>query len=402
MLNGSIPQRIDTVAKFATALNLSGEVEIHHHLSKAHKGEQITTPHLIPEIWELEKQFHALMNTKKVTETILKGIGISKKLWKGKWGDKPLYKGDGEPFTEEELENLQKVLSKALTVPESKVKELILKAALVGKITGIRKVGKRIKIDLSKLPKTIRDALKTAGLTVQEVRSIQFAQELAAINVTSVQERTESSIKRMVVQAQFNRTHPRQLAQKMFREISDDKGALNRDWERVAITEMNRASSDGFIANQPDGEYVVGNAHDDACSYCHTMINSKVYRVNHDGGQDYDHLPPDSEEYKKLNKQWDQEIWVGKSNMKRSFSKRKRTPKGLIPREQHELAKPVIPLHPNCRCTYTPFMPDMAYIKDGKVKFVLGDKDEKDRVKWVKKNSDLFQGNFQETKQIGY
>ena len=92
---------------------------------------------------------------------------------------------------------------------------------------------------------------------------------------------------------------------------------------------------------------------------------------------------------------------MGKSNVNRAFAKRKRTPEGLQPREEHELAKPVIPLHPNCRCTYTPFMPDMAYIKDGKVKFVLGDKDEKERVQWVKRNKDLFQGQFEEQQLIG-
>ena len=402
VLNGSIPQRIDTVAKFATALNLGKQVEIHHHMSKAHKGERITAPHLIPELWNLEKQFHALMNPKKVTETILNGIGIHKKLWKGKWGDKPIYKGDGTPFTENELEHLETLLAEALTIPRYQIRRLILKAALVGKLTGIKEAGKKMKIEVGKLPETIRAAIKENMLTAQEVQSLQFAHEYASVNVTAMEDRYKSEIKRMVLQAQANREHPRTLARRMFNEIADGDSSFARDWERVAITEMNRTASDGFIGGQPDGNYVVGNAHDDACTYCISRIEGKVYRVSHENPpEDYSEFDPKSKEYRDMDKRWDQEIWVGKSNYGRSFSPRKRTEDGLVPREQHEMAKGVIPLHPNCRCRYTPFMPDMAYIKDGKVKFVLGDKDEKERVKWVKKNSDLFQGNFQEARLTG-
>ena len=132
------------------------------------------------------------------------------------------------------------------------------------------------------------------------------------------------------------------------------------------------------------------------------MIESKVFRVNHnDPPTDYSELDPDSKEYKEMDKRWKNEIWVGKSNYGRAFSKRKQTVAGLVPREGHELAKEVIPLHPNCRCTYTPFMPDMSYIKNGKVKFVLGDKDEKERVTWIKRNRDLFHGNFEKENTRG-
>ena len=145
--------------------------------------------------------------------------------------------------------------------------------------------------------------------------------------------------------------------------------------------------------------------HDDACVYCKSMIEGKVYRVNHDGVPDYDNLKPGSKEYWKLAKQWTQEIWVGKTNYGRAFSNRKRTEGKLVLRKDHELAKPIIPLHPSCRCRWTPFMPDMAYIQTDRrgkrtVKYVLTEADERKRVKWVEKNRDLFQGEFEEQKWI--
>lgn len=407
ILKIDVDKRIETVAHLASALNLGQDVEIHHHMSKAHAGERITSPHLIPELWECEKEFYALLDSRHVVTAVLEGIGISKRFRKSiRDKSRVLFTGTGKPFTDKELRELEKVLSRALNVSKDKIRKLIMRAALVGKLTGVYRVGKKIEVDISKLPATIRAAVNQGLFTAQEVRSLQFAQELAAVNVTAVQDRTKTDIMRMVLEAQKNRTHPRALAQKMYHEIaSDDEGTLSRDWERVAITEMNRTASDGFIGSKPDGGYVVGNAHHDACTYCKSMIEGRVYRVNHNGVPDYDNLKTNSKEYRKLAKQWDQEIWVGKTNYGRAFSKRKRTDEGLVRRKDHELAKPVIPLHPSCRCRWTPFLPDMAYIQTDRrgkrtVKYVLTEADERKRVKWVTQNQDLFQGEFEEQKWI--
>lgn len=356
LLKSSEVERINAVAQLATDLKLGNAIVI-QDLHKAHKGERISQPHLNPMIWELEKQFFSLFNPQQIIKQVMDDIagrGMLKSLasiMNMNKSVKPLkvYNSKGEALTKSELKRLEEILSNALHVPIDKVREIILKSALVGKMAGAEMMGEAITFSIKNLPRTLQDAIKTAGLTVKEVRAIKFAWNYAAINIANVQNRAKGLIKQQIINGLMNRTPPRALANQMFNKLgAGDDSLLNRDWERVAITETNRSANDGFIAGKANGEYVIGNSHPDACPYCMKLIHHKIYRVTTHPPKDYSDLGPKSKGYQSLAKRWENEIWVGKSNINRSLATRKRVGGKLIPRGHHEMAAATIPLHPTC------------------------------------------------------
>lgn len=395
LLNKSEFERIQIVSDFATKLNLGNTISINHDIHKAHKGERIFTPHLNPMIWELEKEFFSLFQPKRIIKNVISDIagrGMLKSLvaiMDMNKSTKPfkIYNTKGEALTDAELKRLEEIISEALSIPTNKVRELILKSALVGKLTGTDMMGEAITFSIKNLPRTLQNAIKTAGLTVREVRAIKFAWNYAAINITNVQNRAKGLIKRQVIDGLMNRISPRALANKMFNELgARDDSLLNRDWERVAITEMNRSASDGFLAGKQNGEYVLGNSHPDACPYCMRLIHHKIYRVTTHPPKDYSDLDPKSKEYRALSKRWGNEVWVGKSNINRSLSARKRVGGKLLPREHHEMAASTIPLHPTCRCRWTSWLPGIYYLKAGRVEFAVDEKTKAERAEFLKNN----------------
>lgn len=387
MIKSSPSERLVVVADFVDALDLEG-VTIHMDLHKAKKGETLKTPHLNPVIGDLENQFYDLWEPHSIVEEVLTGIGINTKPFSMQKAKKnALYKSDGHPLTDKELDRLRKIIADALHIDIAKVDEIILKSALVAKVASTELMGQKIKVDISKLPIILQDAIKELHLTATEVHAIKFAIQYAGANVTNVSSKALTSIQNMVVEAIQTRMAPRQLASKMFTELAiNDSSVLNRDWERIAITEINRAANDGFIASQPVDSYVIGDSHDDACQYCLSLINLKIYRVTDDPPEEYGHLKPRSKKYKELAHRWDTEVWVGKSNIGRSLSPKKRVDGVLVPREHYELSTPTLHLHSGCRCRWSEWIPELFYIKDGRVEFAVDDVTKKEQQEWLKAN----------------
>jgi len=387
---------VDEMVNYAERNNLGGIVSVHLDLHKAHKGERITTPHLNPYLWEIEKQFFDLMDSEKVISGILTGLGItdhplivksSAEFSLQKSIKNKIRKVNGDPLTEKEFNDLKGLIMRSLHVPAAKVEELILKAANVAKLGSTDFMGAPVAIDLKGLPKTLKDAIAKGTFTAREVRALKYAIQYAAINITSVTNRAQSKIANMVVDSIQNREHPRRLASRMFDEMAvGDDAVLNRDWERVAITEANRSANDAIIAGYEDGEYVLGNSHDDACQYCVRYIDQKIYKVTTKPPPDYSHLDPKSKKYTDLARRWDTEIWVGKSNMGRSLAARRRSPKGLVPRMHHELGTPTLPLHPTCRCRWSKWLPEIYYLKNGRVEFAVDEKSKAEYAEFLKNN----------------
>ncbi len=385
-LNKSIHDKIGIVADVATKLNLSGHIEIVHDLHKAHAGERISTEHVNPYIWQLEKQFYELFDPESVVKEVLSDVGLPAPMIKAIQKPK-IYGKDSKPLTEEQMEQLDRVVSKALMIPENKVREILLKSALVGKLSGSTLMGKPIKIDISKLPIKIQQAIKLYNLTQNEINAIKFALNYAAVNVTGVTERTRALIKRSILDGLSQRMSRKTIANKMYNDLAvGDSAVLNRDWERLAVTEVNYASNNGFIAGQPAGSFVVGNSHKDACPYCMKYINNKIYRVTDDPPPEYSNLNPNSKAYKEITNRWDTEVWVGKNNYNRSLSARKRVDGKLVPRNHYELVTPTLPLHPHCRCTFSTWIPDLYYLKDksGEVHYAIDEKSRKEHAIFVK------------------
>lgn len=397
LLNGSSVDKVQVVANLAKALNLDG-VTIQMDLHKAAKGERITAPHLNPAIWELEKEFYALWDPEKIIQLILAETGIAKagfSLTKSKKGE--LYQPDGEPLSDADMERLEKILMEALHVDRAKVRKIIMQSAAAAKLSGKQVMGQPIKVDISKLPKNLREAITMLGLHPIEVNAIKFAYQYAGMNITGVQARAKTQIKNIILEGLQARTPRKQLAIKLMRQMAvSETSVLNRDWERIAITETNRSASNGFIASQAEGAYVLGNSHADACQYCMKLIENQIYRVTHNPPPAYEHLDPKSKKYKEIAKRWDTEIWVGKSNVGRGLSDRKVENHKLRDREHHEQSMPTLGLHPHCRCRWSEWIPDLYYLKNGRTEFAVDEKSKAEHAEFLKANPRIKIGKHRE------
>ena len=242
---------------------------------------------------------------------------------------------------------------------------------------------------IEKLPKFVQDAVKKYHLTVEEGEAINKAVESGATLVSNVTTNTQQTIKANLIESIQRREGIEKLAERL-RELFDEEGELNRDWQRIAITETNTAFANGYLSMMRDGEYVIGISMPDACDHCLELIHLKVYKVLETPPPDYAELS-DKEEYNRIAEIYEKYVWAGKNNHGRSTSKRKRIDKNrgnakdnLVEREHHELSMPTIPLHVNCRCRWVAFNPQLQYVENGEIK--LRTENPEAHKKWYEEN----------------
>lgn len=162
------------------------------------------------------------------------------------------------------------------------------------------------------------EKVKILPLQPQEVRTVENAEIRTGEKLTEVADRHRAAIKQIVLQAINGRWSAQQLAQALFKAF----GEQNRDWRRVAITELAMASSDAYLAGCEEGDTVIVPAVEGSCRYCKKYLEGKSFIVTHDPA--------------KMGHDYQQEmnyVWVGKTNYGRTTA-------SYIP---------CIPLHPNCR-----------------------------------------------------
>ena len=117
--------------------------------------------------------------------------------------------------------------------------------------------------------------------------------------------------------------------------LLDRFGTLNRDWRRIAVTEAGNNALNGMIATLPYGTKVMRiEQYRSACSFCRKW-HEAVFEV------------VDPANPKKDGKT---QIWIGKTNIGRSNSPRKKSGAGLVDRTEAEMYWVTVDLfHPNCR-----------------------------------------------------
>lgn len=239
-------------------------------------------------------------------------------------------------------------------IPDAKV--WILRAYIIGRLLGETDTQAQIfRIDsVYKLPSIIEDAVKQFNLSIEEALAMRNAIERGGQLITNTTTSTLQQVKIALTEA-IERGEGAKGVERRLRDMVDEEiGEINRDWERVAISETNTAFANGYIETLDKGEYVVGISMPDACPHCMRDINGKVYKVRSEAPPDYQDLE-EGETKENLKKIWETQIWAGKNNFGRSSSKRKRIDKelgnredNLVRREHHELSMPVIPYHPHC------------------------------------------------------
>lgn len=123
-------------------------------------------------------------------------------------------------------------------------------------------------------------------------------------------------------------------------KLLDQFASLNRDWRRIAVTEAGEAQTQGYVASVPRGTKLKRiEQYRNACPFCRKIDGAVVTVV--DPG--------------KADKNWDTEIWPGKTNIGRSASPRKRVGAVFKEREPEEMwTIPSGLVHPHCRGRWVP------------------------------------------------
>lgn len=160
----------------------------------------------------------------------------------------------------------------------------------------------------------------------QERLDVQWASDHAAEHVTRLRETTRHTVAQAITEALRNG----EGASVMAVRLGSTFGTLNRDWRRVAVTELASARASGFLSGVTPGDRVTWKAAADACPVC-AGLDGQVFRVGRGAGDGQ------------------KTVWPGKNNVGRS-SARKRL--DGTPRTEDEVWWPCIPLHPGCRCRY--------------------------------------------------
>lgn len=177
-------------------------------------------------------------------------------------------------------------------------------------------------------PTSWQNAQMVYELDQPAVNSIRWAQSHAAEHITGLSEDARQRVSQVVLDSTLEGRSSAATA----RLLLDQMGTLNRDWRRIALTEMHSAHNNGMLAALV-GETVEWTAARDACPHCR-QYHGRHFEVRNPSDPDLDfHL----------------HLWPGKTNVGRSFSPRTRDGR---PRTKDELAGPAIPAHPHCRCAW--------------------------------------------------
>lgn len=178
--------------------------------------------------------------------------------------------------------------------------------------------------------RTVAAAVKAHGLNDRDRWVLEHVRARGATQVRGVAESVRAGIRSTLIDAHMARTPSPAVA----RTLREKFGEANKDWRRIAITEAAEAHNQGFLASVKVGTRVKRQEARDACSFCRS-IHGKTYEV----------VSPDAE-----SKDWDTQVWVGKTNVERSRHRHRKIEGGGVDlREDSELWKPCAVVHPHCR-----------------------------------------------------
>lgn len=187
------------------------------------------------------------------------------------------------------------------------------------------------------LPDSASSADTQFNLSALEKSALNFARVRTGENVQAITETVRHKLKTTIVQhLQEKQTLAEGVPSKSLESVLFDKFApLNRDWRRIAVTEAGEAQNQGFIAALKFGTKVQRvEMYENACAFCR-KIDGVIAEV----------VSPDHPD-----KNPDTMIWVGKNNIGRSASPRKRVGDILVDREPDEMWwLPAGLAHPHCR-----------------------------------------------------
>lgn len=187
-----------------------------------------------------------------------------------------------------------------------------------------------LRTKIKNLPRTMTHAGRTFRMGEHIRNAVKVASLYAGDLISELTDTTRHRVKRTILRGVGTGQTQAQLGQALF----DSFATQNRDWRRVAVTEAAMAANGGHLATCALGSFVIRRELPGACAGCRSFDGFKARVVAPDD--------PDRD--------WDRDVWIGKTNEGRSFARRKRLPDGsLVERSPDEMAVICPVLHPNCR-----------------------------------------------------
>ena len=187
---------------------------------------------------------------------------------------------------------------------------------------------------LAAIPEAAADPHAAMGsLTKLQAAAIEYGQAHCSELIVALTDAMRHKIKQTIL-ANQNATYLGEKAPNLQTLLFDEFAELNRDWRRIAVTEAGEMMNQGLIASVQPGTKVQRVEMYDACPFC-AKIHGRILTVVDPGSK---------------NKDGENEVWVGKTNVGRSASPRKRVGDILVEREPDELWWVAAGVqHPHCR-----------------------------------------------------
>ncbi len=174
----------------------------------------------------------------------------------------------------------------------------------------------------SAIPATVAQAVQ-AGIPVSPVTQalIDYARVRCATAIVDMGDSMKSGIRAVVLehqQAVLLGGKEENLTLKLFEKYA----TANRDWRRIAVTEVSENAAQGTVAaTEPGMQLKRLERYKGVCDWCH-KINGRIMTVV---------------DAAKANKNGETEIWPGKTNIGRSSALRKKVGDKLVWREPDEM-----------------------------------------------------------------
>lgn len=278
----------------------------------------------------------------------------------------------GAPIAEPQLRQIDQFTKDYFLGQFETTRMWLIRGFVLGKLVQISdstglKVAETGKIKIAQLD--VDGALKKYALTGKETRAIKWMESDGARDLSAATGEMVARVQAVISDGIKTRQTYSEIKRALELEMSDDAKEINRNWKRVAITEINRAYNTGYLATLGGGSFVVGSSASDACEECLRDINDKIFAVIEPGDvPSYSNLDPKTKAYKDAEWIWEKCMWTGKDNVGRSRAARKRVNDMLIDRSHHEKSMPAVPYHPYCRCVLIKITENQFLSKDGKIK----------------------------------
>lgn len=218
----------------------------------------------------------------------------------------------GKPLTKKEWKVIKDSITKALGMIFSNEEEKLIKTAIaLGKILNSMDGKKGTSRAVIKLT---REKIDSELSYPQYQAQVRWAEETAGENIVELTQRSYKRIHDSIVSSIKNRETPKKLEADLYDKFSE----INRDWRRIAETEIANNVNNGFLVAELEREreeeepvFLKGLSSADACTWCRTKVHEQVVVL-------LEEPPPAGGDQMTVKGRAYTAVWPGKDNVGRA------------------------------------------------------------------------------------